>query len=137
MSNYSLVKAIIHYRDEGWYENDDPEFLTPNIVGFLVEGLWHTIVDIHAYELELENQCDYSEANPSPEKFMNCYLIMELESEWIEDHAKHISDINRSFLSQLEVTPAMVTKHWHCGNEKFYLVEMSAAFERVDIDLDL
>lgn len=119
------MKVIIHYRDSGAYlESNDKNLDEENIISFLIEGQFKTIVDIREYEFDLDNQDDNMEFNPDEEKFMNCFLIMEIEND--TDLTKiSEEEINRAFFKNLKETKTQLTQNWTSGNEQFYVVEMN------------
>lgn len=119
------MKVIIHYRDSGAYlESNDKKLDEENIISFLIEGLFNTIVDIREYEFEVDNQDDYIELNPNEEKFMNCFLIMEITN--ISDVTKlSEEEINRAFFINLKERKTQLTQSWKSGNEQFYVVEIN------------
>lgn len=119
------MKVIIHYRDLGFYlEPKDENLFQENIIDFLKEGQFNTIVDIREYEFELDNQDDYADLYPSEEKYMNCFLIMEMEN--VTDVTKLSSiEINEEFFKNLNESEPKITQSWASGNEQFYIVEMN------------
>lgn len=119
------MKVIIHYRDSGFFlETNDKKIVEENIISFLIEGQFNTIIDIREYEFDLDNQDDYLELNPNKEKFMNCFLIMDIAND--SDLTKLTKEeINGAFFKNLKEANTQLTQSWTSGNEQFYVVEMN------------
>ena len=119
------MKVIVHYRDLGFYqEPKDENLFRENILDFLKEGQFNTIVDIREYEFDFDNQDDFADLHPSEEKYMNCFLIMEVEN--VSDVTKLSSvEINKEFFKNWDKSELNVTQSWVSGNEQFYVVEMN------------
>lgn len=119
------MKVVVHYRDSGFYiEPNDKDLFEENIITFLIEGQFNTIVDIRKHESEIDNQDDYLEIESNNEKFMNCFLIMEIMNySDVTELSKE--DINKAFFKNLKETKTQLTQSWTSGNEKFYVIEMN------------
>ncbi|WP_293891272.1 hypothetical protein [Flavobacterium sp.] len=111
------MEAILHYRTSG---HIGTQSATEEIIRLLAKQNSTNLIDVRPYEYELDNQCDYSDANPSPEHYVNFYVITEIgKSNSIEkDVSSQLSSIRNSNL--------VITQEWECGNEQYYVVQLAA-----------
>lgn len=109
------MEAILHYRTKGHVEIQTS---TEEIIGLLAKQTSQNLIDVRPNEYELDNQCDNADANPSPEPYINFYVITEIEHK--------ASDVT-NIINSAKISNAIIAQEWKCGNEQYYVVQLDAA----------
>ncbi len=109
------MEAILHYRTKGHITTKDT---TEEVLSLLAKQTPMNLLDVRRNKYELDKQCDYADANPSPEPYVNFYVVTEIDhkSTDVTDVLKEVKDSN-----------AIITQEWECGNEQYYVVQLNAA----------
>lgn len=109
------MEAILHYRTKG---HVDTQSNNEEVFDLLLRQTSLNLLDVRPYEYDLDNQCDYEEANPSPEPYVNFFVITEI------DHSS--SDVT-NLIKAATNSNTVITQKWECGNEQYYVIQINVA----------
>ncbi len=109
------MEAILHYRTRG---HVNPQSAKDEIFDLLLKQTSQNLLDVRPYKYNLDNQCDYDVAYPSPEPHVNFFVITDI------DHKA--ADVTTT-LKSVKNSNVVITQEWECGNEQYYVIHLNVA----------